>query len=207
MNFFSRKMTHSFKKTLLILIISVFCFNGTPASFENKYSGITTIKTKLHKYYFSTTKVRYYTPTETLQWYTRIFTDDLEKLLEKRYGLTAIDFENLSEEQYKIIAQYFSQVLFFSTQTTKDSTQKQTNNTLLNSVLQDIESEGEFLYLYAHRKVSKAEIKKLRLTNKLLLGLYPEQYNHVDISVGKITKTVNLHKNKTSVMFYFDNQF
>ncbi|MEA1786694.1 DUF6702 family protein [Arenibacter sp. GZD96] len=59
------------RKAMLILVLSLMAFSPS------------------HKFYVSVSHVTYAEKEDALQITTRIFTDDLDQLLEERYGLTA----------------------------------------------------------------------------------------------------------------------
>ncbi len=132
----------------------------------------------LHKYYVSTTNVEYSEADRSLQVITRIFTDDLEKLLNERYGIEArLATEEESKLTDRFLQKYFSQKLTF-----RVNGEAKTLNFLGKTYEQDIvkcfiEVEG------VH------DISSISVENQLLFDIFGEQQNIVHLKVSGTRKS------------------
>lgn len=134
-----------------------------------------------HKFYVSVTQIDYVTNKKRIEITSRIFIDDLEKALEKRfkkkfYLTSSREIENAET----LIQDYLKEKIKIS----------------INKKSQNIEylareTEGDVLILYYKIAISK-KINTLEIFNSLLTDIYNDQQNIVH---------VNINGNKNSFLF------
>ena len=123
-----------------------------------------------HKFYVSTTIIEENVLSNTLEITVKIFTDDLEDVLEKSSGeILFLGSEKEHEEADRFIQDYLSQHLRMSF-----------NDRASNPVYLGKEIEFDLSYLYFEIS-PRPEFSVLILENDLLVDLYPEQVNIVHL--------------------------
>ena len=142
--------------------------------------------TSAHKFYLSVTEVNYASEQKSLQITTRIFVDDFQNLLQKRYSknLALIKGEN-NPRVNKYITRYFSEKLKFSIE-----------NQELKMNFIGKRYEDDLIICYFEIPNVK-EFKTISVSNSLLLDLFEEQKNLVHITKGSETKSKMLLKDNT----------
>lgn len=165
-------------KKLLLLLSFVFLF-----------SSFTTI---MHKYYLSVSEIEYIAESKSLQITTRVFIDDFQDVLNKRYGQSA-DFtkENGVAENKNLIEKYLGGKLIIKA-----------NNQLVDLEYLGGEIEGDQLVLY----IEGAEVenfRKIMVTNLILTDLYSDQKNVVHVQIGDQIKSLLLVREKPSETLNF----
>lgn len=163
------------KSFLFLLIIPLFAF------------------TAMHKYYVSVTQINYVKEEASVQIISRIFIDDFENLLRKRYD------ENItlaSKNELKIVDTYIEQYL-------NNKLKIKINNkaTKLNFIGK--EYDGDIMRCYLEIEGVKA-IDSFQITNRLLFDLFEEQQNIVKTKINAIQKSFLLILQKDHALLNFD---
>ena len=134
-----------------------------------------------HKFYVSVTQIDYVPNKKRIEITHRIFIDDLEKALEKKYKkkVYLTSTKELPEAE-ALIKTYLKENIKIS----------------INKKLQEIvyltrEVEGDVLIFYSKIAISK-KINSFEIFNSLLIDIYKEQQNIVH---------VNINSNKNSFLF------
>lgn len=146
--------------------------------------------TLLHKYYVSVTDIDYVKDQRAIQITARLFLDDFEKLLLERYDLkVSLDKEANTETVNYYIHQYFSKKLVV-----------ELNGQAAEAIFLGKEIEDDQLYFY-FEIANVSEIKKLKITNKLLLDIFDNQQNITHLNVNGTKKSYLLMSgNSTGVL-------
>lgn len=144
-----------------------------------------------HKYYASITKVEVDNSENLLKAYTVLFVDDTEQLLKERYDLQVADFNNLNFEEKEILSRYLNSKVSFSV-----------NRKPLNVKFLGTQLESQQLYLYYEASFQENP-QRLDLKNELLMDLYDDQHNTVDVIFGNTVKSVHLNsQNRKATLYY-----
>ena len=162
------------KRLVVILFIPLFAF------------------TTLHKYYVSVTQIEYVKEKKSVQIISRIFIDDLEKLLRERYDPDIILSKN--DEAAKVdfyIEKYLGQKLHIK----------------INGQDADInfigkEYEADIVYCYLEIENIKT-ISSFEVTNQVLFDLYGEQQNIVRTKINDKNKSFILIKENDKGLLNF----
>lgn len=165
-------------KKLVLLLSFVFLF-----------SSFTTL---MHKYYLSVSDIEYKSDSESLQIITRVFIDDFQEVLNKRYSQSA-DFtkENGVADNKHLIEKYLTGKLILKTDN-KPVTLKYLGG----------EIEGDQLVLYIEG-IDVQSFRKILVTNLILTDLYSDQKNVVHIQVDGQLESLLLVKEKPSETLNF----
>lgn len=165
-------------KRLLLILSFVFLF-----------SSFTSI---MHKYYLSVSEIEYKAESKSLQITTRVFIDDFQDVLNKRYGQSA-DFtkENGIAENKNLIEKYLTGKLIIKT-----------DNQLVELEYLGGEIEGDQLVLYIEG-TEVENFRKILVTNLILTDLYSDQKNVVHVQIGDQIKSFLLVKEKPSESLIF----
>jgi len=163
------------KATLILLWISLSSFMG------------------LHKYYVSVTEINYTTEKASLQIVSRLFIDDFETVLQKRYNENfRLDDENLAKQRLDYIQRYYDKKLVISV-----------NGILQKVNLLGVKFEDDMIVSYLE-VLDVDSLDSLTVTNKLLFDTEQNQQNITHITVnskkksflfvkGKETHTLKIH--------------
>lgn len=139
----------------------------------------------MHKYYVSVTDVEYVMDSKTIQITSRLFIDDLETVLQKRYEST-LKLDDKAAEFY--IEKYFAKKLVVSV-----------NDQQMTYTFIGKEFDGDMIHCYF--EVGNApEIQNLKVTNKLLMDVYDGQQNITHVKVNDKKKSFLLIKDDPSGM-------
>ena len=149
--------------------------------------------TTAHKYYVSVTQINYVKAQESVQIISRIFIDDFENLLRKRYD------ENITlagKDEQKIVDTYIEQYL-------NDKIKIKINNkpAKLNFIGKDYDTD--IMRCYLEIENVKA-INSFQITNKLLFDLYEEQQNIVKTKINSKQKSFLLILQKDNALLNFN---
>lgn len=145
----------------------------------------------LHKYYTSITRIEVDSEAQLLKMYSHVFVDDFERLLKDRYQLEIEDFSKISLQEKQQIEEYIIRKINIAV-----------NRSPLKIVFLGCELENQLLYLY-YEAPFKEELKRLDIENSLLMDLYTEQQNNVNVSFNNKVKSVHLtqHNSKQTLFF------
>lgn len=146
------------KKTIFYLFSAIFFVTLTSFS--------------VHKFYMGIYQINYAPEKEMLQITARIFVDDLDKALEKKYnGKLHLGAETESPEELLLLKKYLAEKFSI-----KINGKPRPMNFLSKGL------EGDVLVCYLSIKgVSK--IKSLETYNSILIDLYPEQQNIMHFTI------------------------
>ncbi len=126
-----------------------------------------------HKYYLSLTKIEYQKETKSIQITARIFIDDLETALNKKYDKSfKLDTNNELNNTDEYINNYISKLLIISI-----------NNKVISFNYLGKKYETDVVYLFAEIE-NISEIKSIEVQNKILMEHFPEQQNIIKININ-----------------------
>lgn len=139
----------------------------------------------VHKYYVSITQINYSGKDKALQITSRIFIDDLERLLKQRYG---IDAKLGTKKEHSNVDSYIEKYL-------KKTFTLEVNNTPVTYTYLGKEYDVDIMKCYIEvKEISKKDLKNITVSNTLLFDIYPEQQNIIHFKVGDDRKTTILTK-------------
>ncbi|MCJ7465406.1 MAG: hypothetical protein MUO53_01765 [Maribacter sp.] len=161
------------KKGFLILLLPLMAF------------------TAIHKFYLTVTHIGYSEKDDALQITTRIFIDDLDKVLEARYGLKMnLDTESESPLADEYLEKYLRNKLVIE----------------LNGVVKEYaflgkEYDTDMVVCYMEiPKIGLASLKTIQIQDEVLTDIFDEQQNVVHFNVKDVRKSVVLLKSNTKGM-------
>lgn len=167
-------------KRILPLIVCFWIFSGF-------YSGP-------HKFYVSVTEVEYNQNQSSLQIISRVFTDDMEKLLQTRY---LKDLYLARESEHDQADVYLEEYLSQKLKITVDGTSYP--HTFLGK-----QYDNDLLILYIEVEDVKA-VSQIYVKNQILTDLFPGQKNVVHVEVGDKTRSLLLNRDRDSGLLNFGN--
>ena len=126
--------------------------------------------TSFHKFYLSVSEFRYSDQDQTLQVTSRIFTDDLEQLMEDRYGITS---HWLTPKQHPSAQAQLEKYL------TQRFVVKQDGKTLPLKLLGLKEQNDVFVLFMEFSVTDWDQAKQLSVQNRVLMDLFEAQQNVV----------------------------
>jgi hypothetical protein len=135
-----------------------------------------------HKFYLSVSEIRYSSADKTIQVTSRIFIDDLEQLMEDRYGITA---HWLTPKQHPgaqgLLEKYLAQRFVLKR-----------DGKILPLKLLGLKEQNDVFVLFMEFPVDNWEqAKQLSVQNRVLMDLFEEQQNVVHLYLkGKKSSTV-----------------
>tara|TARA_R110002020_G_scaffold445961_1_gene657988 strand:+ start:69968 stop:70474 length:507 start_codon:yes stop_codon:yes gene_type:complete len=144
-----------------------------------------------HKFYLSVTTVQYSEKDQALQITSRIFVDDLERVLVERYGINP----KLGTEGETDLAQSYLEK-YLRTKLLVFANGKQQRYTYIGRQYED---DVVICYL----EVPQVELKTLEtvtIQNEVLTDLFGDQRNVVHFKIGDLKKSVILMKDKNKEM-------
>lgn len=166
-------MMNRFKKGLLILLLPLFAF------------------TVAHKFYLSVTNIAYSKKDDALQITTRIFIEDLEKVLEERYDIKIyLD----SEKESKLANEYIEKYL-----RTKFVVQIDGENRKYDFIGKKYDTDIVICYMEVPR-IDLPNIKIIQIQNEVLTDIFDEQQNVVHFKINGKKKSFVLTKSDTKGM-------
>ncbi|MBZ9627485.1 hypothetical protein LB456_00740 [Psychroflexus sp. CAK57W] len=136
-----------------------------------------------HEFYLSVTDINYIQEKETLQIISRVFTDDFEDVINKRYNKEFKLIPNLEVEEIDI---YIEKYL-------RDKFVLETNNGPLTYNYLGRKYENDMVYLFL--EVENLEIfEVLTVENLILTDLFEEQKNMIHFKSDNFKKSFILEK-------------
>lgn len=135
----------------------------------------------VHKYYVSVTEIEYNEKTGSLQIISRVFIDDFEDLLKKRYDPEVVlgsNFESPNAKEY--IKKYTEQKLELNVDG---------KPVKLNYLGKEYENDMLVLYLEVPQV---PQFKKIRVKNTILMDMFEEQKNLIHVAYKNKTKSLIL---------------
>ncbi len=147
--------------------------------------------TGAHKFYLSVTNIGYSVKEDSFQITTRIFIDDMEKLLDERYDLRAqlgTELESPMADEY--IEKYIRTKLLF-----------EIDGVQVEYVFLGKKYDTDMIIFYMEiPKVGLEKIKSVQIQNEILTDLFDEQQNVVHFKVNDKKKSFVLIKSDTKGM-------
>lgn len=152
-----------------LLLISLLCF------FQLHYVN--------HKFYVSVTDIEYVSEKQSLQIITRVFADDVEDVLAKRYQIPMqLLPEKETQDADRWIKKYLKQKFIVSVDQ---------EIVTLNYVGKRYEDDRIYLYLEIQ---NLSKFKEITIENLILTDLYEEQKNLVHVKLNNNMKSAVLTK-------------
>ena len=145
-----------------------------------------------HKFYVSVTQIDYNEEEQSLQIISRIFIDDIEEVLKKRYEVSiSLDpnEETTNVDQY--IEKYLKQKLEFVV-----------NNQEVSFVFLGKEYEDDFVICYLEIN-NISSLQTIEISNQTLMDLFEEQQNIVHVKKKNQRKSLILEKDNDLGMLKF----
>ncbi|TBW27534.1 DUF6702 family protein [Gramella sp. KN1008] len=156
------------KKTLALLFAFIF---------------LTSFSAGEHETYLSVTEVEYDREDKALQIVARVFIDDFENVLSKRYGQAiSLSYENDLKTHKDIMARYVSQKLQISVDG---------KSTELDFVGSKFDADQIVLFIEAPEV---EDFKKIRVENLILTDLFDAQKNIVHVKKDDVIESMLLMK-------------
>tara|TARA_R110000751_G_scaffold39467_2_gene93711 strand:+ start:3294 stop:3794 length:501 start_codon:yes stop_codon:yes gene_type:complete len=148
--------------------------------------------TSVHKYYVSITQIEYVKEKQSLQIISRIFVDDFEKLIRKRYD-SNITLNNNEDEV--IIDQYVKKYLLEKIDISINGQPK---------AISFIGKKYDDDIMYCYLEIENiASIKSFEIKNKVLFDLFDDQKNIVRTNINDKNKTFVLIPEKDKGLLNF----
>ncbi|NNC49771.1 MAG: peptidase E [Flaviramulus sp.] len=146
--------------------------------------------TSLHKYYVSVTQINYIGEKQSLQITSRIFIDDFENVLRKKYDdKITLSGENIPEAADAFIKKYLKEKIIIKV-----------NKKIKNIAFIGKEYEGDIMRCYLEIEGLK-NIKSIEISNQVLFELFKDQQNIVKTKIYPEQKSAILTvKNKFVVL-------
>ncbi|GGE10097.1 DUF6702 family protein [Psychroflexus salis] len=145
-----------------------------------------------HKFYVSVTDIEYNENTTSLQIISRVFADDLEDVLTKRFGVPVVLLpDNESDNVEKWIKKYINQKFSLSIP-----------NQEINLKFIGKRYEDDRVYLYIEAENISA-FNQISVENLILTDLFEDQKNLVHLTHENKTKSSVLTLDKSSHTFMF----
>ena len=139
--------------------------------------------TALHKYYVSVTDVEYVKSAKSVQITSRLFIDDFEKALQERYD-SSIKLDSESSDVY--VEKYFKKKLLV-----------EVNNIQKAYTYIGKEFDDDMVHCYFEVE-NVSVVKAIKVTNKLLMGLFDGQQNITHVTVNNKKKSFLFIKDYSS---------
>lgn len=161
------------KKIVLLLLLPLFAF------------------TVAHKFYVSVTNINYNDKDKSLQITSRIFIDDLEQVLAKRYDLVT---ELNTPKEDTLVKEYIEKYIKAKFVVSADGTP-----VAYNFIGKKYDKDVMICYLEV-TGVDFSKISSLSIENEILTDLYDEQQNIVHLKYNGKKKSFVLIKGNTKGM-------
>ncbi len=165
------------KKVLFFLSIVFISFNSF---------------TVVHKFYVSVTQIEYNDEQQSLQIISRIFIDDLEKVLTERYDTT---IELTAEKDSNTVDQYLNRYLSQRLTITIDG-----KDVRFKFIGKEYEDDLVLCYLEVENITALHEIE---VSNTTLMDVFEDQQNIIHVKHGDNRKSLILEKEKNRGVLKF----
>jgi hypothetical protein len=141
----------------------------------------------VHKFYVSITKIEYAQQQHSLQIITKIFIDDIENALKKRYDPSlSLDTKKETKEADELLKKYILQKL-----------KLKVNGTPVKLNYLGKEYDNDLLVAYIEVTGVKG-LKNIEIENKILMDMFPEQQNIIHLKTPDHRKSLILDKDDPS---------
>ena len=143
-----------------------------------------------HKFYVSVTQVEYVKEKQSLQFISRIFIDDFENMLQKRFDEAVILNNGKDSEQTQLYIQKYL----------KDKIKVSINGKTETITYIGNEYENDIMYCYFEIE-NIPEIETIQVTNEVLFDLFSDQQNIMRLKINDTHKTfVLIPEEKTGLL-------
>ena len=149
--------------------------------------------TSAHKFYVSTTNVEYVPKKASIQIISKIFIDDIEDVLEERYGIDVhLAEKKEGEKDREYLRKYVFQKLtvFVNGEPAK-----------LTYLGQEYETDVMKVYIEI---TGVSDLKSLEIENKVLMDLFDEQQNIIHINTPTKRRSIILKRDNPKGLLNFD---
>ena len=147
----------------------------------------------VHKFYVSTTKVEYAKEKKSIQIISKIFVEDLEQVLQERYSSRVqLDPKKETDLDQSYLLNYISQKLKFKI-----------NEKEAQLIYIGKEYDIDILNIYFEIE-DVDSLESIRIENKILIDLFPEQQNIIHFSNEKNKRNLILDKNHPTGLLNFN---
>lgn len=154
---------------------------------------VTTMSFTAHKFYVSITKIEYVPQSKSLQIITKVFIDDMEDMLQARYGESvALGPERETKADADLLEKYILQKL------TVNVDNKQVALSYLGH-----EYENDIVKSYIEA-IPISEMKKIEVSNEILFDLFDEQQNIIHVKKLKKRRSMVLERDNPKGLLNFD---
>ncbi|WP_154657023.1 DUF6702 family protein [Hugenholtzia roseola] len=154
----------------------------------------------LHPIHISVTEMEYQAAQKTIEVSHKIFIDDLEAILEKRFRKKFRLTLEGKAEQSSYIYDYLRQN--FKLSLPASSKQKNEKESLLQAHFLGYEFDFEAIYIYAEYKSVKS-FNQIKIENRILLDLFADQKNITHLRYGQVEKSSLLRTGKVEEVLEF----
>lgn len=147
----------------------------------------------IHKFYVSVTQIEFIEEKRSVQIVMRIFIDDFEKLLRKRYDKSITLEKSKNEDQIDTyIGEYLATKVKISI-----------NNKLSNFAFLGKEYEDDIVFCYLEIN-NVSDINDFEITNNLFFEIFNEQQNIIKTDIKSKNKSIVLTSQNNKVKLNFD---
>ncbi|RSK42011.1 DUF6702 family protein [Mangrovimonas spongiae] len=149
----------------------------------------------MHKYYVSVTQIEYVKEQSSVQIITRIFIDDLENVLKKRYDENIIlKYKDESGKVNDYIARYLK---------SKISIKINGEEQIINFIGKEYDVDIAICYLEIE---GIKNIKTFEISNEVLFDMFKEQKNVIRTNINSKNKSFILIKENDKAMLNFNEK-
>lgn len=146
-----------------------------------------------HKFYVSITMIEYVEEKESLQIISKIFTDDLEDVLQQRYDESLrLDSNKETEKEEMYLKEYIRKKVQFSV-----------NGSPVTYTYIGREYDIDITKVYLEI-TGISEVESLEVTNEVLMEMFGEQQNIVHFKNGQSRRSLVLEKEYPKGMLNFN---
>jgi hypothetical protein len=138
---------------------------------------------EVHEFYLSVTDINYVAEKQSLQIISRVFTDDFEDVLNKRYQK---DFKLIPSLEVKETEVYIERYV-------KDKLLIESDGKLLTLKYLGKKYEDDMIYLYIEIE-NINELNSITIENLILTDLFEQQKNMIHFKSGEFKKSFILEK-------------
>jgi len=144
---------------------------------------ISTSVSDTHEFYLSVTEITYVKEKQSLQIISRVFIDDFEDVLNKRYSKDFKLIPNLEVEELEVYIEKYI----------RDKFSLETKTTVLDYNYLGKTYEDDMIYLFLEVE-NISTFKTLTIENLILTDLFEEQKNMIHYTSGTFKKSFILEK-------------
>ena len=146
-----------------------------------------------HKFYVSTTNVEYVPEMQTIQIISKIFVEDLEKVLQERYShLIVLNPKKETKTDINYLKKYVNQKLKINV-----------NNKPVELIYIGKEYDIDIVNMYFEIE-NISELTSIEIKNKILLDMFPEQQNIIHMITPDVNRNMILDKNHPDGLLKFN---